>query len=140
MAAIDDIMAIFFMALLFRFAPIFQSQEYESFLPIFVSTVSMFLLKFMVFIMGCFLFSYIMETRGMAFMRRLETLSDPILMTVSTGFIIAAMAAILGFTLALGAFFAGIAFSRDPKAQITNESFKPMEDFFAPFFFIGIGL
>jgi Kef-type K+ transport system membrane component KefB len=56
------------------------------------------------------------------------------------GFMIAALAEKLGFSIAIGAFFAGLIFSRDPEAVKMEASFMPIYDFFSPFFFIGIGL
>ena len=51
-----------------------------------------------------------------------------------------AAAGALGFSLAIGAFFGGLAFSRDPEAVKLDAYFDPLYDFFTPFFFIGIGM
>jgi Kef-type K+ transport system membrane component KefB len=56
------------------------------------------------------------------------------------GIIIAAVAGLIGFSLAIGAFFAGLVFSRDPEAVRMEASFLPVYELFSPFFFIGIGL
>jgi Kef-type K+ transport system membrane component KefB len=56
------------------------------------------------------------------------------------GIIIAAVAGLIGFSLAIGAFFAGLVFSRDPEAVKMEASFLPVYEFLSPFFFIGIGL
>lgn len=42
--------------------------------------------------------------------------------------------------LAIGAFFAGLAFSRDQKKLRIDDAFRDIYEFFVPFFFIGIGL
>ena len=65
---------------------------------------------------------------------------DPLLPVVGIGLIIAAIAGMLGFSLALGALFAGVVFSRDPKAVRVDTSFDAIYQLFVPFFFIGIGL
>jgi Kef-type K+ transport system membrane component KefB len=56
------------------------------------------------------------------------------------GLIITAIASLLGFSLALGELFAGIVFSRDPKAVRVDAPFDSIYQLFVPFFFIGIGL
>ena len=59
---------------------------------------------------------------------------------VGVGFIIAAVAGLLGFSAAIGAFFAGLLFSRDSEAVKMDASFGALYELFTPFFFIGIGL
>jgi Kef-type K+ transport system membrane component KefB len=61
------------------------------------------------------------------------------LVVVGIGFLIAALAGALGFSLAIGALFAGLVFSRDPKAVRTEKSFRDLYAFVTPFFFISIG-
>ena len=58
----------------------------------------------------------------------------------ATTLIIAAIAGWLGFSLAIGALFAGLLFSRDPDAIKFDASFESIYELFMPFFFIGIGL
>lgn len=140
MAVLDDIVAIGLMGFLFAIVPTLRNEAYEDFLPILFSSTFIIFLKMTLFLIGCFIFSYIMETRVMKYMRKFESISDPVLMTISTGFIISAIAGVFGFSLALGAFFAGISFSRDPKKESLEKSIKPLEDLFTPFFFMGIGL
>ena len=52
---------------------------------------------------------------------------------------IAAIAGLLGFSEAIGAFFAGLVFSRDPEAVKIDASFEMLYDLFVPFFFISVG-
>jgi Kef-type K+ transport system membrane component KefB len=54
--------------------------------------------------------------------------------------VIAASADLLGFSTAIGGFFAGLVFSSDPDAVHFDASFTEIHDLFAPFFFVGIGL
>ncbi len=61
------------------------------------------------------------------------------LLVAGFGFAIAAVAGLLGLSLAMGAFFAGLVFSRDPKAVKLDSSFGTLYDFFVPFFFVAIG-
>jgi Kef-type K+ transport system membrane component KefB len=62
------------------------------------------------------------------------------LVVAGIGFIIASFSGALGFSLAIGAFFAGLVFSRDPEAVKTENSFQDVYAFVTPFFFINIGM
>ena len=57
-----------------------------------------------------------------------------------TAFVLSATGGRLGFSVAIGAFFAGLVFSRDPRAVRVEGSFDALYNLFVPFFFIGIGL
>ena len=59
------------------------------------------------------------------------------LLVAGIGFVVAASAELLGFSLAVGAMFAGLVFSRDPEAVKMDACFSPLYELFAPFFFIG---
>ncbi len=65
---------------------------------------------------------------------------DPMLSVIAAVVIIAAVAALLDYSVAMGAFFAGLAFSRDTNYIRKMTSYKPLVDLFSPFFFIGIGI
>ncbi|MBI2969848.1 MAG: cation:proton antiporter [Gammaproteobacteria bacterium] len=71
---------------------------------------------------------------------RLKNPPERMLPVAGAGFVIAAIAGTLGFSLAIGALFAGLVFSRDPAAIRVEARFDDLYAFFAPFFFIGIGL
>jgi len=62
------------------------------------------------------------------------------LLVAGFGFVVAAVVGWLGFSLAIGAFFAGLIFSRDPEWVTIDEAFSSLYDLFGPFFFVGIGL
>jgi Kef-type K+ transport system membrane component KefB len=99
-----------------------------------------FLAKLIGFGVLCFLFSRYLELRLTGVLRKLEHSPDPMVTVAGIGFMIAAVAGLIGFSLAIGAFFAGLVFSRDPVAVKNKASFLPLYDLFSPFFFIGIGL
>lgn len=65
---------------------------------------------------------------------------DAILLLVGCGILVATFASLFGFSIAIGAFFAGLIFSRDPEAVKLETLFLPLHALFAPFFFIAIGL
>lgn len=139
-AEMDDISAVVFMAMLFSVLQALQGNGGADLYPAVPKTIGIFLLKLIFFGGFCFLFSHFAEKPVTAYFRSMEAPPDPMLVVVAIGFMIAALAALLGFSLAIGAFFAGLVFSRDPKAVKMETSFLPIYELFSPFFFIGIGL
>ena len=57
-------------------------------------------------------------------------------MIAGFGLIIAALAELLGLSVAIGAFFAGLIFSRDPETVKLDTPFGTLYGFFTPFFFL----
>jgi Kef-type K+ transport system membrane component KefB len=141
-AELDDISAVVFMALLFAILPSLRGdlQTAGSLVAIISSQTGIFLLKLVGYGGFCYLFSRYAEKSVTSFFRNLESSPDPMLTVTGIGFMIAAVSSGLGFSLAIGAFFAGLVFSRDPQAVKMESSFLPLYDLFSPFFFIGIGL
>lgn len=139
-AELDDISGIILMALLFAVVPVLQEGLGKSLLPILAETSGLILLKLAVFGTLCALFSIFVERRITGFFGRIVPPPNPMLVVGGIGFIMAALARLLGFSLAIGAFFAGLVFSRDPEAVKIEASFEALYDLFSPFFFIGIGL
>ena len=139
-AEMDDISAVILMALLFSVAPILQNHPDATLLVVLAKTAVSFLIKALVFGTLCFLFSRYGEKSLTNFFQRLEPLPDSTIMVAGVGFVIAALAGLLGFSVAIGAFFAGLVFSRDPDAIKIDASFDTIYELFVPFFFIGIGL
>jgi Kef-type K+ transport system membrane component KefB len=138
-AEMDDISGIVFMALLFSVVPVLKDSAQTSLLPLIARTSAVFLLKLLAFLVFCILFSRYMERFLAKFFKKIEPAPDPMLMVVAIGFIIASIAGLLGFSVAIGAFFAGLVFSRDPETVNMDASFLALYDLFTPFFFIGIG-
>jgi Kef-type K+ transport system membrane component KefB len=99
------------------------------------------LTKLTLFIAGCYLFAHFAEEAFTGFNRRMsETPASLTISILGAGMAIAAIAGLLGFSVAIGALFAGLAFSRDPDAVRTDGSFIYFYEFLTPFFFIHIGL
>lgn len=138
-AELDDITAILLMGLLFSVLPVLQQSDIIPLEPLAVST-AVFGGKLILFGIICYLFSIFTEHPIVTFFRKNEKPPIAMLAVVGIGFIIAALAGRLGFSVAIGAFFAGLVFSRDPEAVRMEASFLPLYSFFSPFFFIGIGL
>jgi Kef-type K+ transport system membrane component KefB len=138
-AELDDISAIALMALLFALVPILH-QGHTAMLSTLGITGAGFIAKFGLFLGLCYLFARYLEPRLTRFTTRLEPAPQRMLTVIGAGFIIAAFANWLGFSLAIGALFAGLVFSGDPEAVKTEKSFRDIYAFVTPFFFINIGL
>jgi Kef-type K+ transport system membrane component KefB len=139
-AEMDDLSGVVFMALLFSVLPVLRAGGGGDLLSIAAAQAGLFALKLAAFAGLCVLFSRYVEQRFTRFVRRIESGPDPMLVVVGTGMLVAALAGLLGFSVAIGAFFAGLLFSQDPQRVKVDASFAPLYDLFTPFFFVGVGL
>ncbi len=140
-AELDDISGIGFMVLLFALAPMVHGAGREADLIESMSKAGgWFVFKLTLFVAVCLIFSRYLEKPLSNLFRKVGEGYAPTLLITATGFIIAALAGWLGFSLAIGALFAGLAFSRDPDSVKIDTGFEAIHDLFAPFFFVGIGL
>jgi Kef-type K+ transport system membrane component KefB len=138
-AELDDISALIFMAILIALIPVLQAGGGDVFAVARQVTTTL-LLKLVLFVVLCYLFAHYLEPHVTRFSRRVERSSSGLTLTIAgLSFAIAALAGWLGFSLAIGALFAGLAFSRDPSAVRTDKPFTYLYDFFTPFFFIHMG-
>lgn len=134
---LDDISAIFFMAILITIAPLLASQKEN--LWVMISFASfIFILKFILFALFCYFLAHYCEKIFSQFMKYRLPETGQMLGIIGVSFIIAAIAEWLGFSYAIGALFAGLVFSRDPVAVKSETNFSNLYEFFIPFFFIGI--
>ncbi len=136
----DDISGVVLMGLLFSLLPVLRSPDGDGLLPVLGREAGLYAVKLVLFSAGCVLFSRYVERRYTGMIRRIETGPDPMLVVVGTGMLVAAVAGLLGFSVAIGAFFAGLVFSRDPKRVKVDAKFAPLYDLLTPFFFVGVGL
>ena len=139
-AELDDISGVVAMSLLFALLPALHSGENGSLVPLLMSTLGLFVLKLLAFAAVCYLFSNFVEERLTHLFRRMNPPADPMLLIVAASLLIGALAEYLGLSIAVGAFLAGVMFSRDPQHVRIEASFDLLYSFFTPFFFIGIGL
>jgi len=139
-AELDDISGIMLMVLLLSLTPALGGGFGPSLIKSGVMTLGLLLLKLIGFGILCLVFSVYIEPHVTEYFRALKRPMEPTLLITGFAIIIAALAGLLGFSFALGAFFAGLAFSRDPRAVRLDSSFEVIYDLFTPFFFIGIGL
>lgn len=139
-AELDSLSSVLILAVLLAIIPAIRGDQIALVTPVGLTTI-MILLKLMLFIVGCYLFSHYFERGFTQFNRRWENSKTALTISVlGAGLVIAALAGYLGFPLAIGALFAGLAFSRDPEAVRTDTRFAYFYEFFTPFFFIYIGM
>jgi Kef-type K+ transport system membrane component KefB len=139
-AELDDLSAIFFMSLLLALASerlLFPGGSIDA---VALSLVAGWLfLKASALCAFCLVFAYRTEKRVTAFFLSHERPPAPALAIFGIAIAIAGAAAALGFSVAVGAFFAGLVFSRDPAALKSESSIEPLYEAFIPFFFLGLG-
>lgn len=139
-AELDDVSGVVLMGVLFTLAPVFHANPAASLVPLAAQTLGAFALKFVAFTGGCIAVSLYLEESLTAFFEQIQRWPGTIMVVLGIGMVVAAIASLLGFSLAIGAFFAGLIFSRDPKAVKMETSFNAFYPLFAAFFFIDIGL
>ena len=139
-AELDDISAVVLIAVISAVIPLLYAGSEPLGSIQLIGILGKLLLLLFGFGVGCLLFSRYGERRVTSLLQRIEKPPDPMLTVTGIGIVIAALAGLLGFSVAIGAFFAGLVFSRDPHAVKMNASFGAIHDLFVPFFFIGIGL
>jgi len=139
LAELDDISAVALMALLFALVTTLHQGDGRILTTLTLTGLG-FAGKLALFILVCYLFARYLEPPITRLSSRLEPAPQRMLTVAGMGFIIAAFANWLGFSLAIGALFAGLAFSGDPRAIKTENSFKDIYAFATPFFFLYIGL
>jgi len=138
-AELDDISAVALMALLLALVPVLNGEADGTITEILVGAGATFLVKAFIFGAFCLMFARYAERHIARFIKATEP-PYGILFVAGIGIAIAAFAALLGFTLAIGALFAGLVFSRDPDVVRMETAFEPLHDFFMPFFFIAVGM
>ena len=139
-AELDDISAVFVISVLFAFGPLLQGNATGSLAPLLAQQTVLVLAKLVLFITLCILFSRFLEQRLTKRFAELDPDNGAAFFAAGAAFVIAATADGLGLSLAIGAMFAGLAFSRDPAERNIDASFSPIYHLFAPFFFVHIGL
>jgi Kef-type K+ transport system membrane component KefB len=139
-AELDDLSAVVLLAVLLGTLPGMLNGDDSLWIRVGSSSIFV-LLKLAIFIAGCYLFAHYLEARFTDFNRRMsDTRVSLTISILGAGLVIAAIADYMGFSSAIGALFAGLAFSRDPEAVRTDGNFTYFYEFLTPFFFIHIGM
>ncbi len=138
---LDDISGVIMMAILFGLTPMLAAGSNSDIgTAELLSTAGFVLLKLAAFLLAGYLFLKYLERPFTRFVSRAGRGPLAMLTMVGVTFVISALAGLLGFSVAIGAFFAGIIFSQDREAVRMEGSFENLYHFFMPFFFIWIGI
>jgi Kef-type K+ transport system membrane component KefB len=134
-AELDDISAVLLLALLLALIPTLSGADSTDIWTILSATLGLFAVKLFGFFALCWCFAKYLEKRVTDFFRQ----SHPVVVVAGIGFILSAVAGMLGFSVAIGAFFAGLCFSRDSHSAKSDGQFELLYELFTPFFFIYLG-
>ena len=138
-AELDDVAAMALMAVTFALVPVLgRGGGVDA--GIVGAELLGFTLRFGLFLGLCLLFARQLEPRVLRLAGRLAKPPERMVLIAGFGLLIASAAGLLGFSLAIGALFAGLVFSRDTEVVRTEDSFRDLHAFVTPFFFIGTGL
>jgi Kef-type K+ transport system membrane component KefB len=137
-AQLDDISGVALMTLALAVAPALHFGGNGSPVAMASEVFIVFLLKVALFGAFCLLVARYGERRIVVALRGSGEPGSALIL-IGVGLIIAAVASLFGFSIAIGSFFAGLIFSRDPEAVHLETGFMPLHAFFVPFFFIAIG-
>lgn len=137
-AELDDLSGVLAMSVLFAVLPALQGHATNGvrLVPLLVAFVP----KLAAFGAICWAYAEFVEQRLTGLLRRARQPTDPLLLILATSLLIAAVAEWLGLSLAIGAFFAGLMYSRDPQHVRLEASFDTIYGLFTPFFFVAVGL
>lgn len=139
-AELDDLSAVILLGVVFAVAPTLEGGLNGVGWGDVAGVAGLQLLKILAFSALCYGFSRLLERPFSTLFAGLDPRIGPFVFATGTVFLIAALADGLGFSMAIGALFAGLAFSRDPAERRIDEAFAYVLALFGPFFFISIGL
>lgn len=139
-AELDDIGAVILMSLLFALLPLLAGAADGSPFSTAAVVIGLQLLKLTLLCTVCYIFSRRFERPLTAWFAKVDNHLGSFLFATGIALLVAALADLLGFSLAIGALFAGLAFSRDPAEREIDRSFSELFVLFSPFFFVAIGL
>lgn len=137
-AQLDDVSGVALMTLALAVAPALYFGNDGSPVELAFEVLVVFLAKAALFGGFCLLIARYAERRIVIALSGTDEPASALIL-IGVGLIIAAVSSLFGFSMAIGAFFAGLIFSRDPEAVRLETAFMPLHAFFVPFFFIAIG-
>jgi len=140
-AELDDVSAVVLLSVLFAVGPLLNQPEGSAAIVVPALQAGVIQLALMaVFSIGCYLFSRWLEKPFSDGFEKISPTHGPIVFATGAVFMIAATAEFMGLSMAIGALFAGLAFSRDPAERNIDDAFEILLTVFGPFFFVAIGL
>ncbi len=137
-AELDDLSGVALMTFALALAPALYKGSQTSKLALAGQIGLVFGAKVVVFAVLCLLAARFAERPLVKALRGTDEPGSALIL-IGAGLIVASVASLFGFSMAIGAFFAGLVFSRDPEAVRLETSFVELGAFFVPFFFIAIG-
>jgi len=140
LAELDDIAGVILMAFLLSIVPLLRGGPELNIETSILGEAGWLILKLAGLSALCLLFAQFLEQKVTRWLGRIEANPAPVIPVAGLGLVVAALAGLMGFPLAIGALFAGLAFSRDPRHVKLDKAFETLSRFFVPFFFVGIGL
>lgn len=139
-AELDDLSSLLLMSVLFALAPMLKVAPANGLVLIALQTAIVEVVWFVIFCAGCYAFSRYAERPMRLLFNRLDKKDGTLVFAAGTMLLIAAAADLLGFSIAVGALFAGLAFSEDPQSSRIDKAIEILVALFGPFFFLNIGL
>lgn len=139
-AELDDLSAVVLLGIVFAVAPALRQGVDAGVLGEAALASSWQFVKIAAFCAACYGFSRLVERPVSALFAGFDRRVGPFVFAAGTVFVISALADALGFSMAIGALFAGLAFSRDPAERQIDHAFAYILAIFRPFFFVSIGL
>ena len=139
-AELDDLSSLLLMSVLFAVAPMLKAVPPNGVILIALQTAVVEIAWFVIFCAGCYAFSRFAEHRIRLLFNRFDKKVGTIVFAAGTMLLIAAAADLMGFSIAVGALFAGLAFSEDPQSTRIDKAIEILVALFGPFFFLTIGL
>lgn len=140
-AELDDVSAVVLLSVLFAVGPLLNQPDLSvDIVAPALQAGAMQLVLMAAFGIGCYLFSRWLEKPLSDRFEAILPQHGPIVFATGAVFMIAATAEFMGLSMAIGALFAGLAFSRDPAERKIDDAFEILLTVFGPFFFVAIGL
>lgn len=138
-AELDDMLGMVLLAVLLAIAPLMHAKT--GFPPAHIlEAAGLIVFKLLLLIIGCIVFSLVLEGRLVGFFKMRRPHPNYLFVLTGSSFLIAGAAGLLGFPTVIGAFLAGLVFSRDIERPFLSSSFESIYEMFGPFFYVGIGL
>jgi Kef-type K+ transport system membrane component KefB len=138
-AELDDMLGMVLLAILLPIAPLIQHHIEISSAHV-IETASLVIFKLALLIIGCIIFSILLERRLVDSFKMRRPHPNYLLVLTGTAFLIAGTAGLLGFPTVIGAFLAGLVFNRNAERPYLTSAFESAYEMLGPFFYVGIGL
>ena len=138
-AELDDLSTICLVALLVALIPLYKSGAAIAPGEV-IFTLGHIVALLMGFAVCAWFFSIYLEPHLTRHIKRFSRDHELVVFMLAFSFIVAALAELAGLSLAIGAFIAGLAFSRDLSVLQEQPVLNGLYDFLTPFFFISLGM